>query len=109
MTDISLESLMAGEPITEMLKDVADEPTSVKEIRRLIREVHEAFFGSKSDDDKTQLLLNLIQGYKLNSEEEKENYEFFDAASQQIAVFNVPLGGEYDEQLLRIQAGVHGE
>ena len=99
MTDISLENLMAGEQITGMLKDVEGEPTSVKEIRRLIREVHEAFFGSdlKTDDtEKKRLLLNLIQGYKPNSlsDEEKVNYPYFDAANKPLAVFNMPLGGK---------------
>ena len=91
---------MAGNKITGMLNDVQGEPGSVKSIRALIREVHGAFFGSdaagKSDHDKKQLLLKLIQGYNPDSllEDEKKNYEFFDAASQQIAVFNMPLGGE---------------
>jgi hypothetical protein len=90
---------MEGKKIAGMLNDVEGEPDSVKTIRALIRQVHGAFFGSdagKSDDDKKELLLKLIKGYKLDSlsDEEKENYEFFNAASQQIAVFNTPLGGE---------------
>lgn len=100
MTDISLEGLMAGEQITGMLKDVEGEPEYVKTIRTLIRNVHEAFFGSesKSDDDKKQLLLKLIQGYKPDSlpEDEKAKYTFFDDASQQLVAFNMSLGGKED-------------
>jgi hypothetical protein len=97
-TGSSLKTLMAGEKITGMLKDVDGEPKSVNTIRTLIREVHEAFFGSdtgKSDDNKKQLLLKLIQGYKPDSlpEDEKKNYEFLNAASQQLVKFNMPLGG----------------